>query len=28
LTKAQKALATYQLLLDNTTNAQGDAIKT
>lgn len=28
LTKAQTALSTYQLLLDNTANSQGDAIRT
>lgn len=28
LTKQQKALATYQLLIENTTNAHGDAIRT
>lgn len=28
LTKAQKALATYQLLIENTNNAHGDAIRT
>lgn len=28
LTKQQTALATYQLLLDNTANAQGDAVRT
>lgn len=28
LSKTAKALATYQLLLDNTTDAQGDAVKT
>lgn len=28
LTKAQKALSTYQLLIENTSNAHGDAIRT
>lgn len=28
LTKAQKALSTYQLIVENTTNAHGDAIRT